>query len=81
MRVTIPRLDEHMGSPLCLMSIEIPDTCPRCGAQRGVKRWEGFSYDGARRLLVDCWENECGHIDSYADIRKEWATLIAREGA
>jgi hypothetical protein len=80
MTVTIPRITEHGGSPLCLMTIDIPDACPKCGERRGVRRWEGFSYDGSRRLVVDCWENECGHVDTYRDVRLEWATLKAREG-
>jgi ssDNA-binding Zn-finger/Zn-ribbon topoisomerase 1 len=72
MIVEIPKIAEHWGSPTNLMTIEIQDTCPKCGAKRGVKRWKGFSYDGSRRLGVDCWENECGHIDTYPEVREEY---------
>lgn len=71
MKVTIPRISEHQGYDGNLITVEISDKCPKCGAKRGVKRWQGFSYDGSLRLNVDCWENECGHIDKYTDVRNE----------
>lgn len=71
MTVTIPSITEHAGYYFNLTTIEIADECPKCGKKRGVKRWEGLSYDGSRRLNVDCWENECGHIDKYSDVIKE----------
>jgi len=75
MIVQIPAQKEHCG--IFLATYEIQDTCPQCGQKRGVKKWKGFSYDGSRRLVVDCWRNECGHIDKYDDIRKE-GTLIQK---
>ena len=30
-----------------------------------------LSFDGSRRLGCDGWHNPCGHVDSYADVRKE----------
>jgi len=30
-----------------------------------------MSYDGSRFLMVDTWENHCGHIDKYSKVRKE----------
>ncbi len=71
MIVEIPVVTEHAGYPGHLRLLEISDTCPKCGAKRGTKRWRGLSYDGSRRLSVDCWENECGHIDSYRDVVQE----------
>lgn len=71
MRVTIPACVEHAG--LHALTVDIADTCPICGAQRGVRRWQGLSYDGSRRLAVDCWANECGHIDGYPAVRREAA--------
>lgn len=71
MKVTVPSISEHAGYPSNLITGEISDKCPKCEAKRGVKRWEGLSYDGSRRLNVDCWENECGHIDKYSDVRQE----------
>lgn len=71
MIVEIPIKTEHEGYPGYLRKFEIADTCPKCGAKRGVERWKGLSYDGSRRLNVDCWKNECGHIDLYKDVVKE----------
>lgn len=71
MIVTIPACIEHNG--IYSMTIEIQDTCPKCGAKRGIRRWKGLSYDGSRRLHVDCWENECGHIDIYREVREEFS--------
>ena len=66
MKVTVPSRVQHEG--IFSMTVEIQDSCPKCGAKRGIKRWQGFSYDGSRRLPVDCWSNECNHIDLYSDI-------------
>ena len=71
MIVMIPKIEEHEGSPLNLGFYKIQDTCPICGAKRGIKRWIGRSYDGSRILNVDCWKNECSHIDTYPNVRKE----------
>jgi len=72
MQVTIPKVVEHAGYPGNLITIEISDNCPVCGAKRGTSRWQGLSYDGSRRLNVDCWENACGHIDVYSNVIKEY---------
>jgi hypothetical protein len=69
MTVTIPDREQHEG--IFSVTLEIPDKCPKCGAKRGTKVWQGLSYDGSRRLHVTQWENECGHIDKYAEVRKE----------
>lgn len=71
MVVEIPKCAEHAGYDGNLIKLEIADTCPKCGNKRAIKAWRGLSYDGSRRLNVDCWENECGHIDMYSEIRKE----------
>lgn len=52
------------------MTIEISDVCPVCGGKRGAPT-PGFSYDGSRRLSVSMWENPCGHIDYYKNVRIE----------
>lgn len=70
MTVTIPSRCEHGGSPLYLTTLKISDYCPVCGEKRGTTV-KGFSYDGSRRLVVDCWENPCGHVDKYCDVRAE----------
>lgn len=71
MIVTIPICTQHAGYPGNIKKYQIKDECPKCGKKRGIERWEGPSYDGSRRLYVDCWKNECGHIDTYSEIRKE----------
>ena len=68
MIVTIPRKQNHEG--FLSMTLEISDYCPDCGKKRGLPK-PGFSYDGSRKLNVSVWENPCGHIDKYSDIRKE----------
>jgi len=44
--------------------------CPSCGGARG-EIVPGISYDGSRRLAVDTWSNACGHVDTYAEVRRE----------
>ncbi len=70
MIVRIPTCTEHEGFIGNRGKYEIADTCPVCGGPRG-EVFEGLSYDGSRRLSVDCWRNPCGHIDTYAAIRAE----------
>jgi len=76
MIVEIPSCDEHAGSPLCLVRLEISDTCPVCGGPRGAP-YRTISYDGSRRLNCDGWINPCGHIDKYASVRKEGKAVPA----
>ncbi len=68
MIVEIPLVTEHEG--IWSAKYEISDKCPICGGPRG-EIFRGLSYDGSRRLGVDCWKNPCGHVDKYDDIRKE----------
>ena len=68
MTVTIPACEQHEG--FYSMTVTISDYCPKCGSKRGVP-YKGFSYDGSRRLTVDLWNNPCGHVDKYSDIRQE----------
>lgn len=72
MKVTIPTRQDHEGYCGYLMTVEISDFCPICGGKRG-EPYEGLSYDGSRRLNVSCWNNPCGHVDKYSDVRKEIA--------
>lgn len=70
MKVTIPACEQHEG--FYYMTVTISDYCPKCGKRRGVDTiHKGFSYDGSRRLVVDCWINPCGHIDKYSEVREE----------
>lgn len=66
--VVIPRVREHGG--FASVTVRLKWCCPKCGGPRGTP-FGGLSYDGSRRLAVDQWVNPCGHIDSYADVRKE----------
>jgi hypothetical protein len=71
MIVEVPKIAEHAGYPGNIVRLEISDNCPQCGAMRGKRIWRGLSYDGSRRLNVDCWENECSHVDYYSAVRSE----------
>ena len=79
MIVKIPTVTEHEGYPGYIGYYKIADTCPVCGAKRGIKRWKGLSYDGSRRLSVDCWRNECDHIDIYSDVVAEGKPITQKE--
>lgn len=68
MIVTIPNKSEHNG--FGLITLEISDNCKKCGKPRG-EIFGTHSFDGSKRMNVDGWRNECGHIDKYCDIRKE----------
>jgi len=70
MIVTIPKVQEHEGFIGNLGTYEISDNCQICGSPRG-EVFKGLSYDGSRRLEVDCWINKCGHVDCYSAVRKE----------
>ena len=70
MKVTIPSCEHHEG--FSSITVTISDYCPKCGKKRGINTiHKGFSYDGSRRLVVDCWENPCGHVDKYDEVREE----------
>lgn len=72
--VQIPRCAEHDGWHS--MTVTLAWTCPRCGGPRG-EVFRTISYDGSRRLSCDGWKNPCGHIDFYADVRREASTHAA----
>jgi len=68
--VTIPAGREHQG--YYSLTVKLYWTCPTCGGPRG-EIGTGFSYDGSRRLVVNVWENPCGHVDYYPNVREEAA--------
>jgi hypothetical protein len=78
MIVTIPSSQEHNGQGL--ISLEISDSCPVCSGPRG-EVFGTHSFDGSRRINVDGWNNPCGHIDTYAAIRKEGRRVAFKEPA
>lgn len=67
-RVIIPARENHDG--LASMIVTLEWICPKCGQPRG-ETFAGRSYDGSRILDVSCWNNPCGHVDKYSDVRKE----------
>ena len=66
--VRIPGNTDHAGQHLITVTLQW--VCPTCGGPRGQVR-PAISYDGSRRLACDGWTNPCGHIDFYADVRRE----------
>lgn len=68
MKVTIPACDNHDG--IYKVTVDVEWICPVCGNPRGeIKKVR--SYDGSRWMIVDGWDNPCGHVDSYKAIRFE----------
>ena len=76
--VTIPKKSAHEGLSLNLITLEISNYCPLCGKPRG-RIFGTHSFDGSRRLNVDGWRNNCGHIDKYSEIRKEGKIVKFKE--
>lgn len=67
--ITIPSCREHQGRYSITLSVEW--VCPVCGGPRG-EPYKTVSYDGSLQLRgVDGWQNPCGHLDTYIDIRQE----------
>lgn len=66
--VTIPGSREHNG--MHSVRVTLLWECPACGGPRG-EPFRTLSYDGSRRLGCDGWTNPCGHVDSYAAVRRE----------
>lgn len=68
--VEIPGSVQHEGNDR--ITVKIPWKCPICGGPRGIPK-RGLSYDGSRRMVVHQWENPCGHVDNYTNVRAEAA--------
>lgn len=66
--VTIPATDQHEG--YYKTTITLNWVCPICGGPRGEPH-PVRSYDGSLFMCVDGWNNPCGHVDKYADCRRE----------
>ena len=66
--VEIPACAEHNG--FHSVRVTLLWECPQCGGPRG-EVFRTISYDGSRRLGCDGWKNPCGHVDYYADLRRE----------
>lgn len=70
--VEIPLTRHHDGSPFRTATVELEWVCSICGEPRGEPQ-DGVSRDGSRTVEVDTWENPCGHVDKYSDVRQEAA--------
>src|SRR4051812_48163666 len=68
--VIIPSCANHGGYQGNTMDVTLRWTCPTCGGPRG-EPMPARSYDGSRWLSCARWENPCGHIDHYPDVRDE----------
>jgi hypothetical protein len=66
--ILIPACDQHEG--IHQTHIRVRWTCPVCGGPRGEINTVR-SYDGSRILYVDGWNNPCGHVDKYVNVREE----------
>lgn len=66
--ITIPACQQHEGYRGNLLTIEVDWNCLICGAERG-EVFETLSYDGSRRLAVSGWQNPCGHVETYTEVR------------
>lgn len=64
--VTIPGCRDHGG--LHSIKLSLPWVCRVCGGARG-EPFDSLSFDGSRRLIVHSWNNPCGHIEKYQDVR------------
>lgn len=73
--VVVPGCEAHEG--YYAIKVDLKWRCPKCRGPRGETR-NVFSFDGSRRLVVDGWDNPCGHIDYYPEVRAE-ALEYARE--
>ncbi|MCI3877731.1 MULTISPECIES: hypothetical protein [Acinetobacter] len=65
-KITIPAVADHEGYRS--MTVTLPWVCMHCGGPRGEIK-PGMSYDGGLKMQVDMWDNPCGHLESYADVR------------
>jgi hypothetical protein len=65
--VRIPACEQHAG--LQALVVEIPWYCIHCKKPRG-EPFETLSFDGSRRLGVHGWNNPCGHVERYSEVRQ-----------
>lgn len=53
------------------VTVQIADTCPKCGGPRGEKQWTQQQCEDGEWFQLSRWENACGHLDTYADVLVE----------
>lgn len=71
--ITIPACVEHHG--VYMRTATVPWVCIHCGGPRGEPH-KVRSYDGSLSMAVDGWENPCGHVEKYGEIR-DWLEKCA----
>jgi hypothetical protein len=76
--IRIPSCAEHNG--FHALTATVPWRCLVCGGPRG-EPYKGLSFDGSRRLGVDRWDNPCGHVETYAFVRKHETLKPSEEPA
>lgn len=66
-----------MGRPV-VRKVTISALCPKCGGSRGERK--GLNqYDDGDHYWVQTWQNNCGHIDAYADVITEAEALASAQ--
>jgi hypothetical protein len=70
MQVTVVDRRGSDGWRFEIKTIQIADTCPKCGGPRGTPTLRPYCEDGYH-YGVDNWVNPCGHQDLYADVLNE----------
>lgn len=65
--VTIPACVEHHG--FHTVTLTLSWKCLHCGGPRG-EPFRTISYDGSLRLACDGWDNPCGHVETYTEVRE-----------
>lgn len=70
-QVVIPSRDNHRGQDP--ITVTLKWECPVCGHLRG-EVFDDYSSDGPYNLACSRWNNPCGHIDYYSQVRDEART-------
>jgi len=69
-RAAMDQRDGLSYGALIFRTVEISDTCPKCGGPRGIPYLAQYCEDGDW-YQVHNWNNPCGHPDKYRDVIKE----------
>lgn len=65
--VTVPKRDKE-GWLHGTKDVLVEWSCPQCGAEMGEPRPQTFCEDG-EFFSVHVWENDCGHIARYRNLK------------
>lgn len=79
--VTIPSCDQHAGFSFNVVTLTLQWACPTCDGPRG-EPYLTRSYDGSCCLQgIHGWQNPCGHVDYYGDVREEARRMVQAQPA